>query len=85
MSNTGINKVDFGFIRYANCWEDADILLEGLAPEINSRLISICSAGDNSFSLLVKDPAEVIAVDVNETQLWLTELKIAAIKNLSRE
>jgi len=85
MSNSGINIVDFGFIRYANCWEDADILLEGLSPEKNCRLISICSAGDNSFSLLVNEPSEVIAVDVNETQLWLAELKIAAIKNLSRE
>jgi S-adenosylmethionine-diacylglycerol 3-amino-3-carboxypropyl transferase len=78
-------KVSFDFIRYANCWEDADILLEGLNPQAGSQILSIGSAGDNSFSLLVSNPDLVVAIDVNKTQLYLIELKKAAIKNLNHQ
>ncbi|MFI5150030.1 MAG: DUF3419 family protein [Bacteroidia bacterium] len=76
-------KVSFEFIRYANCWEDADILIQGLNPEPGSKILSIGSAGDNSFSLLVTDPSLVVAVDVNKIQLHLIELKKAAIQHLT--
>lgn len=75
-------KVAFNLIRYANCWEDAEVLLQGLSPEPGSRILSIGSAGDNSFSLLVTDPEIVVAVDVNPIQLWLIELKQQAIAQL---
>lgn len=74
-------KVAFDFIRYANCWEDANILLEGLAPHENAKILSIGSAGDNSFSLLMNNPAMVVAVDINKTQLFLIELKKVLIQN----
>ncbi|NGF57295.1 DUF3419 family protein [Parapedobacter sp. SGR-10] len=78
-------KVDFNFIRYANCWEDADILLRGLSPHADSRILSIASAGDNSFSLLTTDPEAVVAVDVNAVQSYLVELKKWAIKYFTHD
>ncbi len=78
-------KVDFNIIRYANCWEDADILLEGLQPTEGCKILSIGSAGDNSFSLLTTNPEMVIAVDINKIQLHLIEFKKACIKNLEHE
>jgi S-adenosylmethionine:diacylglycerol 3-amino-3-carboxypropyl transferase len=78
-------KVSFDFIRYANCWEDADILLAGLAPPSGAKILSIGSAGDNSFSLLCCRPSLVVAVDVNRTQLHLIELKKACIHLLAYE
>jgi S-adenosylmethionine-diacylglycerol 3-amino-3-carboxypropyl transferase len=78
-------KVSFDFIRYANCWEDADILLKGLAPPNGSAILSIGSAGDNSFSLLCTNPSLVVAVDVNKTQLYLIELKRVCIRLLEYE
>ena len=66
-------RVNFDIIRYANCWEDADILLAGLSPASGSKVLSIGSAGDNSFSFLVTDPELVAAVDINPTQLFLIE------------
>ena len=75
-------KVRQDYIRYANCWEDADLLLEGLKPRIGARVLSIGSAGDNSFSFLAHEPELVVAVDINPIQLKLTELKKAAIKVL---
>jgi S-adenosylmethionine-diacylglycerol 3-amino-3-carboxypropyl transferase len=78
-----IEHVDFNIIRYANCWEDADILSEALDIPKGGKILSIASAGDNSFSLLLKEPALLVAVDVSEVQLFLVGLKKAAIKNLS--
>lgn len=71
------------FIRYANCWEDADILLEALQVQADERVFSIGSAGDNSFSMLINNPEMVLAVDINEAQLHLIELKKAAFQVLN--
>jgi len=78
-------KVSFDFIRYANCWEDADVLLKGLNLKSGGKILSIGSAGDNSFSLLTTYPEMVLAIDVNKTQLYLIELKQVCIKNLEYE
>lgn len=78
-----ISQVDFNIIRYANCWEDAAILSEALDIPKGGKILSIASAGDNSFSLLLKEPELLVAVDVSEVQLFLVELKKACIKQLS--
>lgn len=79
------DKVKFDFIRYANCWEDAEILLEAFGDLSGKKVLSIASAGDNSFSLLYNNTDEVLAVDVNEIQLHLCELKKAAIIQMNHE
>src|SRR5687767_13471482 len=81
--STITQRAQFDFIRYANCWEDPQMLLNALAGTKCRKILSIASAGDNSFSLLLADPAQVVAVDVSEVQLFLVELKKAAIKSLS--
>ena len=80
-----LKKVKHDYIRYANCWEDADILLDALKIETGDRVLSIGSAGDNSFSLLTGNPEFVVAVDINQVQLNLIELKKAAFKALDYE
>ena len=84
MANNQLENVSFEMIRYANCWEDADILLAGLSPEKGSQIMSIASAGDNCFSLLTTDPEKVIAVDISVPQLFLVQLKKIAIQHLDR-
>lgn len=79
-----IQHVDFNLIRYANCWEDAGILSEALDIPKGGRILSVASAGDNSFSLLLKEPDLLVAVDVSEVQLFLVGLKKACIKNLEQ-
>jgi len=71
------------YLRYANCWEDADVLLSALNIQATDSVISIASAGDNTFSILSKSPQKVVAVDINEVQLHLTELKKACFLTLS--
>jgi len=75
-------RTDFSILRYANCWEDPLLLLNGLATESGDHILSIGSAGDNSFSLLTADPEQVVAVDISRTQLALIALKKAAIRRL---
>jgi len=77
-----LTKVKHDLIRYANCWEDADLLIEALQIQEGDNVLSIGSAGDNSFSLLINNPKQVVAVDINPVQLNLIELKKAAIKAL---
>ncbi len=50
-------KASFEDIRYAQLWEDADVLLAGLASKPGATLVSICSAGDNALAMLTLDPA----------------------------
>jgi S-adenosylmethionine-diacylglycerol 3-amino-3-carboxypropyl transferase len=66
-------KASFEKIRYAQCWEDADILLEGLDIQEGDVCLGIGSAGDNCLSMLTRNPAKVIAVDMNPAQLACIE------------
>jgi S-adenosylmethionine-diacylglycerol 3-amino-3-carboxypropyl transferase len=70
-------------LRYAQCWEDADVLLAALAVRPGDVCLSIASAGDNALALLVQQPARVIAVDVNPCQIACLELRVAAYRQLS--
>ncbi|MCB9426148.1 MAG: DUF3419 family protein [Flavobacteriales bacterium] len=74
-----LENIKHDYIRYANCWEDADLLLDSLDIKPTDKILSIASAGDNSFSLLTKNPKLVLAVDINAVQLHLVELKKVAI------
>jgi S-adenosylmethionine-diacylglycerol 3-amino-3-carboxypropyl transferase len=75
-------RADFTAIRYAQCWEDADILVEALAPRPGHTLVSICSAGDNTLALLSRKPARVVAVDLSPAQIACLELRVAAYREL---
>ncbi|HUI91615.1 MAG TPA: DUF3419 family protein [Chitinivibrionales bacterium] len=68
-------RASFDLVRYANCWEDADVLLDALAPGPADACLSIASAGDNSFSLLSRGPRLVVAVDISKAQVACVEIK----------
>ena len=79
------DRAAFDIIRYANCWEDADILLEALDVKEKRTYLSIASAGDNTLAILSKDPQLVVAVDVSQAQLSCLELRLSAFRHLSYE
>lgn len=54
--------VDFSKIRYSQVWEDTRLLRQGLRLKPQSRVLSIASAGDNAFALLLDDAREVVAI-----------------------
>lgn len=76
-------RADFSQLRYAQCWEDADILLAGLDVQPGDTCLSIASAGDNTLALLSKRPARVIALDLSDAQLACLELRVAAYRELA--
>ena len=75
-------KAAFDRIRYAQCWEDADILLEALQVREGDVCLSIASAGDNTLALLACNPARVIAIDLSIGQLHCLALRVAAYRRL---
>lgn len=84
MSKTEIEqRADFSQIRYAQCWEDADILIEALDIQTSDTCLSIASAGDNALAMLAQQPQHVVALDMNPAQLACVELRVAAYKELS--
>ena len=78
-------RVDGNSLRYAQCWEDADVLLEALDIRPGHVCLSIASGGDNTLALLSRGPERVIAVDVNPAQIACLELKVAAYRLLEYE
>ena len=85
MSSEIAAKASFEIIRYAQCWEDADILVKGLDVKEGDVCLSIASAGDNSFAMLVNNPKKVICMDLSQAQLYCVELRVACYKHLSHQ
>jgi len=75
-------RADFSTIRYAQCWEDADILVSALEPGPGKTCLSIASAGDNTLALLARSPERVLALDLSRAQLACVELRVAAYRCL---
>jgi S-adenosylmethionine-diacylglycerol 3-amino-3-carboxypropyl transferase len=75
----------FDEIRYAQLWEDADVLNSALGEQRGKTLVSICSAGDNALGLLLLDPAQVIAIDLSPAQIACLEVRLSAYRHLDHK
>jgi S-adenosylmethionine-diacylglycerol 3-amino-3-carboxypropyl transferase len=75
----------FDRIRYAQLWEDADVLNAALGEQRGGTLVSICSAGDNALGLLLLDPARVVAIDLSPAQVACLRIRIAAFRALDHQ
>ena len=73
-------KTNDFILRYTNCWEDSDLLLQQINKGANAEYLSIASGGENSLSLLSLDPKRVHIIDINPLQIYLIELKIVITK-----
>ena len=78
-------RADDWRLRYAQCWEDADVLLEALDIRPGHVCLSIASGGENTLAMLSRSPERVVAVDLNPAQLACLELKVAAYRTLAYE
>ncbi|NRA68036.1 MAG: DUF3419 family protein [Pseudobacteriovorax sp.] len=75
-------KLDLQEIAYSMLWEDSRILNLALKINPDDHVLSICSAGCNVLSMLLAKPKAITAIDFNQSQLMILELKIAGIKRL---
>lgn len=85
MRSEAAERTNFSGIRYAQCWEDAEVLLAALEPGPGKRCLSIASAGDNTLALLSRNPESVLALDLSPEQLACLELRVAAYRVLQHK
>ena len=80
------SRASFERVRYAQLWEDADVLCAALDDPAGTMagrtLVSICSAGDNALAMLTLDPERVVAVDLSAAQIACLRVRIAAYRTL---
>lgn len=77
-----MRKHFFSSINYSSCNEDPSTELEALRISPGDVVACITGSGDRPLHMLLGDPAQVCAFDVNRVQNHLLELKIAAIRLL---
>lgn len=86
MSRQGIMERAFAFwfdsFVYNQIWEDPRVDLEALQLNSTSNVLTIASGGCNVLNYLVANPASITALDINQYHIYLTRLKIAALKTL---
>lgn len=82
MTSEIAGKAKFDSIRYAQLWEDADVLVGALEGAPGRHFVSIASAGDNALALLTLDPERVTVVDLSPAQIECLRFRIAAMRLL---
>ena len=65
---------------FTHNWEDPESDHAALKIKSNDAVVAITSGGCNVLGFLLFDPAVIYSIDINPTQSYLLELKIAAIK-----
>jgi S-adenosylmethionine-diacylglycerol 3-amino-3-carboxypropyl transferase len=69
-------------VRYANCWEDSEIILKALKVKEKGEYLSISSAGDIVLSVLTRNPNFVLAIDRSTAQTACLEIRKVVFQNL---
>ena len=82
-------RARFDIIRYAQGWEDAEVLIKALTSGSDHKkaagkhFLSVAAAGDNVLALLLLDPQKIVAADLSQAQLYCLQMRIEAFKHLS--
>ncbi|KPL09313.1 MAG: hypothetical protein AMS26_23000 [Bacteroides sp. SM23_62] len=72
----------FGDILYAQCWEDPEIDREAFQINDQDVIFTITSGGCNALAFLLDGPSKIISLDLNPSQNYLLDLKMAAFRTL---
>jgi S-adenosylmethionine-diacylglycerol 3-amino-3-carboxypropyl transferase len=84
-SNKSVNQVQLHKLIFTMNWEDPISDYQALKIQAGDRMMTITSGGCNTLSFLLFDPKEIHAVDINPSQSFLLEMKIAAMRRLNFE
>lgn len=68
---------------FTHNWEDPESDHAALRIHPGDTVMAITSGGCNILGFLLFDPAKIYCVDINPTQSYLLELKMAAMKELT--
>jgi S-adenosylmethionine-diacylglycerol 3-amino-3-carboxypropyl transferase len=75
-------QVELPDLLFGMSWEDPESDRRALQIQPNETVVTISSGGCNTFDLLLENPGQIFAVDINPCQSHLLELKRAAIRCL---
>jgi S-adenosylmethionine-diacylglycerol 3-amino-3-carboxypropyl transferase len=81
-SDASNGQVQLDQLLFGKSWEDPDCDRRALRISSADKVVAIASGGCNVFELLLDDPREIVAVDISPAQVYLVELKVAAIRRL---
>ena len=72
----------FSGLFYNQIWEDPLVDMKALDLKPDSRLLTICSGGCNVLTYLLGPSESITAIDLNPHHVYLTRLKLAALRYL---
>ncbi|WP_375744559.1 DUF3419 family protein [Corallococcus interemptor] len=72
----------FRHLNYSLGDEDSSVELHALPPDAR-HVVAVAGSGGRVVPLLARAPRKVTCVDISDTQLALTELRIAALRRLN--
>ncbi len=75
-------QVQLSELIFTMSWEDPECDRMALRIRPTDKLVTVTSGGCNTLTLLLEDPQEVFAVDINPAQAYVLELKMAAMRRL---
>ena len=75
-------QVELSDFLFGMSWEDPISDRRALQIQPGDILFTITSGGCNTLSFLLENPSKIFAVDINDCQSYLLELKCAAIRHL---
>ena len=79
-----LERLAFGSrLVFNQVWEDPAVDRQALALMPHDTVLTIASAGDNALNLALAGARKVYAIDLNPTQTYLLNLKIAAAQHLA--
>ena len=79
------HQVELSNLLFGMSWEDPSSDRRALNIKPGDTVMTISSGGCNTLTLLLDNPAKIYAVDINASQSYLLELKIAAVRHLKHE
>ncbi|MDP2039471.1 MAG: DUF3419 family protein [Ignavibacteria bacterium] len=72
-------------INYSSINEDSISEIRALNIKSSDRILCITGSGSRTLDLLTQNPKEIISIDINPSQNYLLELKMAAIHEFDYE
>lgn len=82
-SKEEIHQIQFQKLLFTQNWEDPALDKEALAIQPGESLLTITSGGCNTLGFLLDNPGVIYAIDINGSQNWLMELKMACFRRLN--
>lgn len=79
------HQVELSNLLFGMSWEDPSSDRRALTITPGDTVTTISSGGCNTLTLLLDNPAKIYAVDINPSQSYLMQLKIAAVRHLDHE